>query len=171
MGMPCLLLTYTTFSFSVTSGIETAIPWTTVDYNSGPESWWDSGTPSQIVMPWVGPYLFTANVYWDEVAGGLRSAYLVKGTDVTDINTRVANQSHIAATNTESYLNNKVTQVIQTTQENEVYTVGVHSSGTVGALEAQWDHPAACASFVYLGTASHGSVIVNRQSIVRSNFW
>jgi len=41
-----------------------SVPWESVAYNSGEESWWSSAAPSNIVMPYTGLYLINMQATW-----------------------------------------------------------------------------------------------------------
>lgn len=77
------LLVYQTSPQSIPDSTDTAVVWDTEQVNTGPANWWDSGSASDIVIPWVGPYLVTVAVLFNEVTTGRRCIHLTRGTSLS----------------------------------------------------------------------------------------
>ncbi len=173
MPIPTLILDRAANQTPVTVSTKTPVSWDALAFNNGPTSWWDSGTPQNIVMPWIGPYFVNLTVCWDEVTTGIRSCFVCSGTDVTDDASRVLSKARMASAGTglESTVWSKCGGVVMVPQENSIYCAGAHYTGSTNFLETQFAHGAAALSIMYLGTAPHSQTIINQQSIQRSYFW
>jgi len=66
-GLPSLLVVRTTTSAAINDSADTAVIFTAATRNTGPASWWSAVTPTNIVMPYAGPYFVSLHLTWDTV--------------------------------------------------------------------------------------------------------
>ncbi len=150
MALPTLVVQRTS-SQTFSASAKTAVSWSTASTNSGPSSWWASGSPTDIVMPYAGPYLVSLVACWDEVDLGDRHLWLSEGTDVTDDTKRRAQDSYTSTDASEAGIFSRLSQTIVVPTAGTTYQVGVSYTGGANFLELQFAHPPAQASFTYLG--------------------
>lgn len=90
-AQPFIVLQRTT-NQAVAHNTFVAVSWSSqVTNQGGPGTWWASGTPTQLVMPWAGLYRAEVNLCWEQNSSNERSVYLHQGTTLSYGNIVAAN--------------------------------------------------------------------------------
>ncbi len=131
------LIRSTNLSIANSTTTPTEIPWSSVEVNTGPSSWWSSGAASQIVMPYAGPYLVTMQTCWATDANvARRHMRLSKTTTVSDANTVLATAWPNPASG-EPARHGTHTQVINVATAGDIYKMtAMQNSGAALNLTA-----------------------------------
>lgn len=151
-NVPALLLQRTTTQAIATS-TDTAISWSSATKNTGPTSWWSSGSATQIVMPWAGLYQVSVGVNWASNATGIRVVHLNETTSIAVANMRGG--CSIAGSTAEAGRSQTFTQTIYVATAGTVFVVPVwqSSGGSLNIDDAFTNSgiPLASCGVVYLG--------------------
>ena len=125
---------------AILSVTHTAISWSSVDTNTGPASWWSSGTPERIVMPWAGLYLFDFACVWTASATGFRAAHINKTTTISTSNF-VAGTGHYCNATSENSWHDNWSTVVYAASAGDIYQLTVYSSTSSQSVQANAAFP------------------------------
>lgn len=129
----------------------TAISWSSQLANiEGPGTWWASGSPTQIVMPWAGLYRVTINCAWDNISGNARMVFLNSTTTLSYAN--MVNSNAITAfSSSEPGAHTNLECTLNVASASDVYVVGViQDQGAAVELKTRHAQVPAMATFTYL---------------------
>lgn len=149
---PTLTLVRST-SQSIGNATATAISWSSQVANiGGPGTWWASGSPTQIIMPYVGLYRVNLNICWTPTVSSTRHMYLWNHASTHDFSTVVACNAVDMFGSTEQAAHSDLATVVNIASAGQVLVAGVLQS-TGGSLDIAARHlqSPAMITFTYLG--------------------
>ena len=131
-GLPTLVLARTT-TLSISDNTHTAVTFDSQVRNTGPSSWWSAGTPTQIVMPYAGPYLMTASATFSESGtfngASQRAIHLNQTTSVSTSNF-VCGKGIVPVLNDEGSQYVQLATTFNVASAGDVYLFTVYSKNT-----------------------------------------